>query len=202
MTSGPYSTPGLCATTRFLADEAETIALLRSCFTGLYSLDPETPGIEEVKAKAIAQPHDYLLKPQREGGGNLIHGLEMKHALETYSPEQLAAYILMDRISPQPFQATLVRRCVAQQTECASELGIYTAVVAYVAVQHHRSIAFMSLTRSCMMAPQRQERPDRLEQTKWPSVTDQGRLGRGWRRGSWCGGVRFASPRVVTLLAR
>jgi hypothetical protein len=58
----------------------------------------------------------------------------MKHALETLSSEALAAYILMDRISPQPFEAILVRNGESQTVECTCELGIFTTFVAYVAI--------------------------------------------------------------------
>jgi glutathione synthase len=54
---------------RFFPDEPNTVALLRSCFTGLYSLDPESADVATTIANAIAKPYEYLLKPQREGGG-------------------------------------------------------------------------------------------------------------------------------------
>jgi glutathione synthase len=48
---------------------------LRTCFAGLYNLDPSEAGaskeaVDAVIQEAIARPHDFVLKPQREGGGN------------------------------------------------------------------------------------------------------------------------------------
>ena len=52
---------------RFLPDAPEAVQRLRSCFAGLYSLDDASS--DPIIAKALANPHNYVLKPQREGGG-------------------------------------------------------------------------------------------------------------------------------------
>jgi glutathione synthase len=49
---------------------------------------------------AVERPQDFVLKPQREGGGNNLYGEEMVHALTTMTPSELSAFILMDRIRP------------------------------------------------------------------------------------------------------
>uniref|UniRef100_A0A453NFW8 glutathione synthase n=1 Tax=Aegilops tauschii subsp. strangulata TaxID=200361 RepID=A0A453NFW8_AEGTS len=51
---------------RFL-DNEEDIAKLRKCFAGLWSLDNE-----EIVKSAIEKPDLFVLKPQREGGGNFF----------------------------------------------------------------------------------------------------------------------------------
>lgn len=43
-------------------------------------------------------PTKYVMKPQREGGGNLIFEEEMVKALTTMSDEERASYIIMDKI--------------------------------------------------------------------------------------------------------
>ena len=50
-------------------------AVLRTCFAGLYGLD-EGGGeaVEAIVKKARASPDDFVLKPQREGGGNNLYG--------------------------------------------------------------------------------------------------------------------------------
>lgn len=48
---------------RFL-DKKEDIAKLRKCFAGLWSLDDP-----EIIKKAIEKPELFVMKPQREGGG-------------------------------------------------------------------------------------------------------------------------------------
>jgi hypothetical protein len=74
----------------------------------------------EIKARAIAHPEAYVMKPQREGGGNNLYGegmsllsssssprrddrsgcrsatTAMKHALETMPASVLSGHILME----------------------------------------------------------------------------------------------------------
>ena len=76
------------------------MAFLRSCFTGLFSLDVGDPVADLAVAKALASPQDYVLKPQREGGGNNHYGDDLVDALERMTPDERAAYILMERIRP------------------------------------------------------------------------------------------------------
>lgn len=49
-------------------------------------------------ARAEAAPDDFVLKPQREGGGNNLYGAEL--AARLAQREGLAAFILMQRIRP------------------------------------------------------------------------------------------------------
>jgi hypothetical protein len=49
--------------------------MLRTFFAGLWGLDdPSAPETAEAIASAIANPDAYVLKPQREGGGNNLYG--------------------------------------------------------------------------------------------------------------------------------
>jgi glutathione synthase len=63
-------------------------------------------------AEAIANPDKYVLKPQREGGGNNLYGEALKQKLQ--EGEGLAAYILMQRLFPP------LKRLVALPTYPAS----------------------------------------------------------------------------------
>ena len=57
---------------------------MRECFAGLWGLAvgvDET--VEETVAMALANPEAYVLKPQREGGGNNLYGDEMCERLQT-----------------------------------------------------------------------------------------------------------------------
>lgn len=49
-------------------------------------------------AAAAAEPERFVLKPQREGGGNNLYGEELRAKLA--EGNGLAAYILMQRIQP------------------------------------------------------------------------------------------------------
>jgi len=66
---------------------------------GLWGLDdPDAPEVAAVLARAAAAPDDFVLKPQREGGGNNLYGAELAARLR--SRGGLAAFILMQRIRP------------------------------------------------------------------------------------------------------
>ena len=88
---------------RFLSvDEATT---MRTVFAGLWSLagpaDPaeSAPAEEHVSAMhmrlAREKPSEYVMKPQREGGGHNFFGEELRAALESMTREQRSAFILM-----------------------------------------------------------------------------------------------------------
>ena len=72
---------------------------------GLWSLDSlQDAATQEVLKDAAEHPDRYVLKPQREGGGNNLYGRQLKERLE--DSKGLSAYILMQRIRPP------VQKCV------------------------------------------------------------------------------------------
>eukprot|EP00878_Enallax_costatus_P022444 GHUV01023809.1.p1 GENE.GHUV01023809.1~~GHUV01023809.1.p1 ORF type:complete len:478 (+),score=162.56 GHUV01023809.1:1126-2559(+) len=102
---------------------------VRQLFAGLWSLDnPTDPKTAAVIQDAIQYPDRYVLKPQREGGGNNLYGEDLVKALQdglTAGGEGLAAYILMQRIVPPPQRTVFVRSGAWLEEESLSELGIY-----------------------------------------------------------------------------
>ena len=72
---------------------------VRATFAGLYELDDTEAGAKAT-AEGLANPGRYVLKPQREGGGNNLYDDELKAALAKMGPSERAGYILMDRIVP------------------------------------------------------------------------------------------------------
>lgn len=111
---------------RFLDhDEA---AALRTCFAGLWSLDDaEAPATRAALADAVANPGRYVLKPQREGGGNNLYKQEM--AAKLRAGQGLGAYILMERINPPTHANYLVRDGELRRMDTLSEMGIYSTYV-------------------------------------------------------------------------
>lgn len=83
---------------RFMSEEEAV--LLESSFAGLYGLEKSNPETEKVKAMAVANPRGFVLKPQREGGGNNLYGDHVAEGIKTMTPTELEAYILMERIFP------------------------------------------------------------------------------------------------------
>ncbi|XP_070796039.1 glutathione synthetase isoform X2 [Pituophis catenifer annectens] len=118
------SRPGVLE--RFLPNEPEAVAQLRATFTGLYSLEMDEEG-DKMVAIAIADPDRFVLKPQREGGGNNLYGNELKQVLEKIKDSsERTSYILMDKIKALPTLNYLLRaHCPLKISECVSELGIF-----------------------------------------------------------------------------
>lgn len=111
------------------AASPEDAALMRSFFAGLWGLEHLTdPATAAVLADAQLHPDRYVLKPQREGGGNNYYG-EALAARLAQGGRGLAAYILMQRIQPPVHPAIMVRGGAAVQAPTLSELGIYSTYV-------------------------------------------------------------------------
>nr|XP_020473606.1 glutathione synthetase [Monopterus albus]XP_020473607.1 glutathione synthetase [Monopterus albus]XP_020473608.1 glutathione synthetase [Monopterus albus]XP_020473609.1 glutathione synthetase [Monopterus albus] len=115
---------------KFFPEQPEAVEQIRATFAGLYNLDMGPEGDKTV-AMALAAPDRFVLKPQREGGGNNIYGSEICQVLEAVkgSTERMA-YILMDKIHPTPVQNYLLRRDAPLKiSNCLSELGVFGAYV-------------------------------------------------------------------------
>lgn len=127
--------------------DEESFASLRNTFTGLYPLD-DSPAGRQAEQSARNNPERFVMKPQREGGGNNVyrHGiptfldsLAQEDAKRASSGESgsLAAkegYILMDLISPpQGLHNLLVRASDIEpkSSDVVSELGVYGVSLFY-----------------------------------------------------------------------
>lgn len=113
---------------RFL--EPEAAARVRASFAGLYGLGDGSEEARLAKERALAHPAEYVLKPQREGGGNNLYDKEMVDMLTSASDDELQAYILMDIIKAPPAPAVFMREGGAVETVATTELGIYGVVIA------------------------------------------------------------------------
>jgi len=114
---------------KFLGDKVQ-IEAVKEIFTGLYSLDHDETGDANM-ARAIANPQRYVLKPQREGGGNNVYGDDIKPFLEKIrDSDERNAFILMDRIHP-PVTTNYMVRPGAEPAlvDVISELGIFGYVI-------------------------------------------------------------------------
>ena len=71
---------------RFVTDPAD-VAAIRDCFAGLHAVGPGRGSTADSAVEdALASPGKYVLKPQREGGGNNFYGDELKERLESAAP--------------------------------------------------------------------------------------------------------------------
>jgi glutathione synthase len=113
---------------QFLSD-SKMIEKIRSTFAGLYSLDKTSEGDQAIEM-ALRDPERFVLKPQREGGGNNFYGDSLREKLsEVRNSSERTAYILMDRIQS-PSQDGLVLRPKPHTLELEpepviSEVGIF-----------------------------------------------------------------------------
>ena len=100
---------------RFLPEDASTVSELRSVFADLYSLSDDANALQELIERVRINPERFVMKPQREGGGNNFYGKEILGLLEGLEKSQLAAFILMERIQPPQQLAECLRDGVAIQ---------------------------------------------------------------------------------------
>lgn len=115
---------------RFLSDD-DKIKRVENIFTGLYSLDKNEGGDEAVKM-ALENPEAYVMKPQREGGGNNVYGSDIPPVLKKMSEVERSAFILMERISPPISRSYMIRPGGANPppiVDMVSELGIFGAII-------------------------------------------------------------------------
>lgn len=131
------STPSLLEPQPVAALTAGHAAELLASFTALYPMD-DTPLGSAALELAYAHPERFVLKPQREGGGNNIYRFDIPPFLDALAekdksrasdaPKAREGYILMDLIEPPTgATSTMVRAGEAHGTsaDVVSELGIY-----------------------------------------------------------------------------
>ena len=82
---------------RFL--EPEAAARVRASFAGLYGLGDGSEEARLAKERALAHPAEYVLKPQREGGGNNLYDKEMMDMLTSASADELQVSLACARSS-------------------------------------------------------------------------------------------------------
>ncbi|XP_072168975.1 glutathione synthetase-like [Diadema setosum] len=116
---------------RFLEDEA-LANLIRTTFAEQCSLD-QTPEGEEAAKRGIENPMKFVMKPQREGGGNNIYDDDVRTTLQKLAGSQeRAAYILMARIMPPIHENYFLRNGVKTVlSNVVSELGIFGTLVSH-----------------------------------------------------------------------
>ncbi|XP_020287791.1 glutathione synthetase-like isoform X2 [Pseudomyrmex gracilis] len=120
---------------RFLKDEV-SVAKVQEIFTGLYTLDFNNDG-EKTVEMGTKEPKRYVLKPQREGGGNNIYNEGISKWLNSMKDlKERTAWILMDRIYP-PLQKNYLIRAAEEPelkntldlSDVITELGVYGVIV-------------------------------------------------------------------------
>lgn len=113
----------------FISD-TERVLKLRELFTGLYSLDLNKEG-DAIVELAVENPYKYVLKPQREGGGNNFYDEDVRKVLNRIrQSHERTAYILMDRIHSPSVRNYMIRpNQPPELCDMVSELGIFGVII-------------------------------------------------------------------------
>ncbi len=115
----------------FLPEDDATA--VRATFAKMHTLEEplDSPqGPRPAWQAAQASPGQFVLKPQREGGGNNLYDEELVRALESSSAEERRAFILMERIAPIPHRSVMVAEGRAKDEPGLSEIGRFGVLVA------------------------------------------------------------------------
>lgn len=109
----------------FLPDEARAADVLKT-FAPIYPMDQSEAGLE---ARKLAQDPEtasrYVLKPQREGGGNNVYRKAIPEFLKQEPESHWPAHILMEMIEPPALTNSILRNGEVQKGGVIGELGVY-----------------------------------------------------------------------------
>lgn len=112
----------------FIKEDTPSAVELRKTFTNIFPMDTSDVGLEaREKALDPVLCRDYVLKPQREGGGNNIYGSAIPAYLKGLPDAHWNSYILMELIKPSPSRNFILRNGRLEEGNVISELGVYGA---------------------------------------------------------------------------
>ncbi|KAF2404372.1 glutathione synthetase-like protein [Trichodelitschia bisporula] len=119
------ATPASPHLARFLPDKTEA-ASVAATFAPIYPMDVSEAGRQ---ARTLATDPEkavhYVLKPQREGGGNNVYRKSIPGFLEDLDESAWPAYILMEMIEPPAQRNVILRNGEIQKGGVICELGVY-----------------------------------------------------------------------------
>lgn len=123
-TPKPASEPSILS--KFVQTTSSELDDLEKTFTNIFPLDTSPSGLA---ARKIAVDPElckgYVLKPQREGGGNNIYRSAIPPFLNSLPETHWKSYILMEIITPPPVHNMILRNGVIEKGGVICELGIY-----------------------------------------------------------------------------
>lgn len=109
-------------------DPQEVAAQIRSTFASIYPLDSSNAGKKAIAiATSPTQSAGYVLKPQREGGGNNIYGTKIPTFLNSLGNDERKwkGHILMELIQPPSLRNSIIRNGEVRSGEVIGELGVF-----------------------------------------------------------------------------
>ena len=111
---------------RFIPEDAGLREKLRGTFTDIYPMDTTPAGLEARKLATDPEAcKDFVLKPQREGGGNNFYKASIPKHLAATPEAHWGSYILMKLITPPPVSNSILRNGTVEKGGVICELGMY-----------------------------------------------------------------------------
>ncbi|WBW71013.1 glutathione synthetase large and small subunit Gsa1 [Schizosaccharomyces osmophilus] len=111
---------------RFVQGEEQKA--IESTFADMYPLNDTPRGQEGIKL-ALENSEDFVMKPQREGGGNNTYGKDIPDLLNSLPKGEWDSYILMRYIKSLPSQNYILKGSVAEKYDVVDEIGILGTIV-------------------------------------------------------------------------
>lgn len=106
----------------------EVASRVRGTFAAIHPLDSSAAGLA-ARELALNAPEKYVLKPQREGGGNNIYRSKIPDFLKSIPESHWGSYILMELIEPPNLENIIARNGEVMSGGVIGELGIYGVVL-------------------------------------------------------------------------
>lgn len=127
---GPSSSAPGHGLGRFVPEGSRAWEDLWATFTNIFPMDDSKAGLA---ARKLALDQEeckrYVLKPQREGGGNNCYRAAIPPFLKGLPEAHWKSYILMELITPPPVSNIILRNGKLEQGGVICELGIYGSCV-------------------------------------------------------------------------
>ena len=112
---------------RFLPDEKQAAEVLKT-FAPIYPMDKSEAGLEARKLATDPETaRRYVMKPQREGGGNNVYRKTIPEFLKSTPESHWPAHILMEMIEPPAQSNVIYRNGELMKGGVICELGMYGA---------------------------------------------------------------------------
>ena len=122
--AGTKKVQQLLSNDEILKKFTKNVELISKSFVALHELT------DAAVKNAIDRCEDYVLKPQREGGGNNFYGEQMKEKLLTMKQDEKDAYILMELIKSEAFENYVFRNGEILKGNCVTEFGVFSGFIA------------------------------------------------------------------------
>ena len=113
------------------ADASAAAAQIARTFTNIYPLDGGSAAGRAARALAQdpARSQSYVLKPQREGGGNNVYRGAIPGFLASVPEAHWGSHVLMELITPPPVRNAILRAGRLERGGVICELGVYGSCV-------------------------------------------------------------------------